>query len=428
MKALWKQEEALHPAFQRFHQCLADDWFLLPHEIRLQRAHATALHAAGILDDAERKAIHESLGSIAEEFSDAPAPNDESEDLHTWIEGKLTMLAGDAGRRIHTARSRNDQVATLLKLHVIESGAQLDTKLRSLIATLCERSLSWADLQFPLQTHAQFAAPGSVGSWSMRYATAFHRALERLAFHRRQWQRHCPLGCGAVAGSSIELDRTIQARELGFEQPSPNALDSTTTRDECLELLALAAHIALHLQSLATDVIGFAQTPFGWVRLPSGFATGSSMMPNKSNPDALELLRGEACALIANHEHAMLLVKGLPSGYNRDLQCIKPIVRDAAERLLGLTELADAFMKSLEFEPGRLAEAIGSGDIQATLRMERRVREGQTLRDAHHAEAEASHNGATFDPTLDATCYATTGSASPAEVRRTAKALLAALR
>lgn len=360
-------------------------------------------------------------------FGGAECPRSDAEDIHTWLEAQLVEQAGDAGRRIHTARSRNDQVATLLSMFMIDCGGQAAEAFAKLARTFCEQGKAWSELVFPLQTHCQFAAPGSVGFWSLRYATAFTRLHGRAKWLVGQWRRCCPLGSGAVAGSSIGIDRRIQARELGYDEPSLNALDSTSTRDECVEFLGLAAHAGLHLQSLATDVIAFSQTPFGWTQYPQEFGTGSSMMPNKCNPDAMELLRGEACALQAAQQHAMTLLKGLPSGYNRDLQCIKPIVRDTATQLVELCDMAVAFVGRLAFRADRLAELLTKGAIDATLRMERMVSSGAPLRDAHHAVAKEVREGAAPPAGVSAEAYQTIGSASPQETRRMADAILSEL-
>jgi argininosuccinate lyase len=264
----------------------------------------------------------------------------------------------------------------------------------------------------------------------LRYPAALLRARRHLDWCITHWTQECPLGSGAVAGSSIAIDRTIQAHDLGFEAPSPNALDSTSTRDECLDLLALGSKIAMHLQSLATDVIAFAQTPFGWVKYPAAFGAGSSMMPNKRNPDAMELMRGECCGVAAAHGQALMLLKGLPSGYNRDLQCIKPLVRDAAEKLTSHTEMATAFLAELEFNEEALKQSLRRGDIDATLRMEQKVAEGMPLRDAHKAIAKELAQRTTeaqAEPAFSADAYRTIGSASPAETRRVAEGLLSTL-
>jgi argininosuccinate lyase len=347
------------------------------------------------------------------------------------MEQALTQRAGAAGRKIHTARSRNDQVATLIRMFVRSAGQAFAAKLATLTEVLCTRADAWSGIPMPLQTHTQFAAPGNAGFWAMRYATGLDRVRRHVQYCVGEWGRFCPLGACAVAGSSIAIDRAIQARELGFEAPSPNALDSTSSRDECVEFLALAAQAALQLQSLATDLIGFGGTLHGWLRYPVDFATGSSMMPNKSNPDALELMRGEACALAAAHGHAVLLLKGLPSGYNRDLQCIKPLIRDAASRLEALCELAADFMERVDFDAARIRAAMQHGHIDATLRMEERVSRGEPLREAHHAvAADLRDRPSASDVDWSAAIerYATAGSASPVETRRAAKALLAELR
>jgi len=282
---------------------------------------------------------------------------------------------------------------------------------------------------FPLQTHAQFAMPGTVGFWVLRYAASANRTREHVRFFTDRWREFCPLGSAAAAGSSIPVDRRIQARELGFAQPSLNALASTSTRDECLEYLSLAAQIALHLQSIATDVIAFSQTPSGWTNYPKAFGTGSSMMPNKTNPDAMELLRGETCAVLAAHAEATMLLKGLPSGYNRDLQCIKPIVHRTAEKLSALLSMTTAFLEKLEFDRERLKVSLTLGNLDATLRMERLVKCGVPLREAHAKIAAELRDPGDEPSADDLNCHAyqTIGGASPTETRRVAEALLRAL-
>ncbi len=398
--------------------------------MKLQRVHAHALWGTGILTADELAELNRGLDAIAAEFESVPCPDSDAEDLHTWVEALLTEKAGPAGKKIHTARSRNDQVATLLKMYVIVAGEELSGRLRRLIGVTCQRAQDWADLVFPLHTHTQFAAPGSVGFWVLRYATAFDRIRRHVDFCVREWRRHCPLGAGAVAGSSIPIDRRLQAEGLGFDRPSPNALEATSTRDECVEMLALAAQVALHLQSLAADVILFSQTPLGWTRYPAPFGTGSSMMPNKQNPDAMELLRGHGTAVLSAHGQALTLLKGLCGGYNRDLQCIKPLVRQTVETLSVLCRLAEAFLEQLEFDRERITASLAEGGIGATLRMEQKVLEGLPLREAHHAVAADVRTGgeaALAGDVGSAARYQTIGSASPVETRRAAAELLRAL-
>jgi len=220
----------------------------------------------------------------------------------------------------------------------------------------------------------------------------------------------------------------VQARELGFAEPSLNALASTGTRDECVEYLSLTAQTSLHLQSFAADVIAFSQTPFGWANYPKAFGTGSSMMPNKTNPDAMELLRGESCAVLAAHAEATMLLKGLPTGYNRDMQCIKPIVHRTAEKLTALLGMTTAFLEKLEFDRERLKASLTLGNLEATLRMERLVTQGVPLRKAHAMVAiELVASAATKGGDGDCNSYQTIGGANPTETRRIAQALLAGL-
>jgi argininosuccinate lyase len=434
MKTLWKQQGSLHPTFAKINRSLEEDWFLLPFEIRLQLAHAAALKQAGIFNADECAAVEGALKQIAIDAlvqgTPGPPPTDSpAEDIHTWIEAELVERVGVIGKKIHTARSRNDQVATLLVLYAIDAGSKTVRAAQNLSLQLCEKAIDWAQLVFPLQTHCQFAAPGSVGFWALKHAAAFERVGNRLADSILAWKQTCPLGSGAVAGSSIPIDRNIQASLLGFEAPGNNALDATSTRDACLELLADAAHVALHLQSLATDVIAFAQTSLSWVAYPAAFGTGSSMMPNKSNPDAMELLRGECNAIVAAHNHALLIMKGLPSGYNRDLQCIKPVVQSAADKLIELIDMTACFVEALAFRPENLKASLQMGHIDATLRMEEKVQGGMAMRDAHHAVADDLNSGqAGCDVAALADQYQTIGSASPKETSRVANAMIQRMR
>jgi len=419
----------LNATFAPINASLSDDWFLLPYEIKLQRAHAKTLEAAGILTASERGEVDRALEQIESRFGQAPCPSSDAEDLHTWMEGAIVELIGETGARIHTARSRNDQVATLLLLYVVNKGEELGRQLASLTAVCCRRALEWRENVFPFQTHAQFAVPGTVGFWILRYAVSLDRIRQHAAYFTDRWQTFCPLGSGAAAGSSIPIDRRVQASELGFEQPSLNALASTSTRDECLEYLFLAAQTSLHLQSFAADVISFSQTPFAWTNYPRAFGTGSSMMPNKTNPDAMELLRGESCAILAALSQATMLLKGLPSGYNRDLQCIKPIVHRTAESLAALLRMTTAFLEQLQFDREKLRASLTLGNLDATLRMERLVAEGVPLRKAHAtvaAELRTASAAAASDD-LDCSAYQTIGSANPKETQRVAEAILAAL-
>ena len=423
----------MHPSLLALHRCLQADWFLVQQELRLQAAHATVLLEANVLQAQEHDRIQVALRDLTDEYATGPAPDSECEDLHTWVEFELVKRSGEAGKKIHTARSRNDQVATLLVMYLIDAAAQIGAHTASVTRSLCHQATRWSDTEFPLHTHTQFAAPGSVGAWFLRFAVPVERLRARLEAAVAMWQDSCPLGSGAVAGSSIPIDRHRQAALLGFRSPSLSALDATTSRDECVQFLGLLAHLAIHMQSFATDCILFAHPSLAWIEYPKAFATGSSMMPNKSNPDALELLRGESCALQAAHAQALLLLKGLPSGYNRDLQCIKPIVHAAATAVPRLLDLMRSFVDAVQFDHQRLAAALELNSIGATLAMEDLVRAGVPLRDAHHATADsiASGNSGSGNPGTaqirSANAYQTAGSASPAETRRVAAAIVARL-
>ena len=434
MPTLWRQTGTLHPAFERFHRCLADDWFLLPYELKLQAAHAKTLSAAEVLEPGELVLLLSALESLEAEWVGRPTPDVDDEDLHTWVENRLTEKVGTPGRKIHTARSRNDQVATLLELFR-RSTAGARAARAGLTASRHRRSPSGrstgADLQFPLQTHCPVRRTGQ--SWEAGRCvtpTAFERgSASRLALSLQSlWRASAALSDqGAVAGLvHARSTATIQAIAAGVRRARRRTRSTATSRrDEtrAVELLALAAHLAT-----APPVVGrptrsaFAQTPFSWL-LPvcrAASMTGSSMMPNKSNPDAAELLRGESNGLHGALVHALTLLKGLPSGYNRDLQALKPVIRDAMERAVDLVALALALVEAMRFDAERLAESMGQGNIGATLRMERRVLDGVPLREAHHAEAAATGS----DAPESSQRYVTLGAGSPVEVRRAAEALI----
>ncbi len=386
----------------------------------MQRAHVAALREAAILNDAERLAVLAALDDVERSFIAQDCPESSAEDLHTWIEGAVIERAGDAGRKLHTGRSRNDQIATLLKLYVIQSSSQIEAALREWVLTTTEKAIRWADVTAPMQTHAQFAAPGTMGFWILRYAVSAERIMRLFSTARDQWEEHCPLGSAAVAGTSIPIDRDIQAASLGFRRPSLNALDSTSTRDECLQLLAILTQLSLHYQSFAADLLGFSQTPFGWVAYPAAFASGSSMMPNKVNPDAMELLRGRCCSVQAAYVQLLLILKGLPSGYNRDLQCCKPIVHAAVQETLTLTGLLTAFLADLEWNEQALLAALSQGRMAATLEMERKVLQGMPMRIAHHEVAASVDQCGNEAQPNDVRKYRSAGSAHPDETRRIA--------
>ncbi len=404
---------------------MEEDWFLLPFELRLQRAHVVALHAAGIVSSGEKSALDAALDGVESDFVGRPCPETPAEDIHTWLETLVTEKAGEAGKKLHTGRSRNDQVATLLKLYTIDAGERIAEALAGLTRAFSNQAIAWAEVVAPMQTHAQFAAPGSMGFWSLRYAAAFRAARRILCGMMDIWRSECPLGSGAVAGSSIPIDRTIQAKELGFAGPSPNALYSTTSRDEILQVLSSCSQIALHLQSLAADVLAFCQTPFGWVNYPMAYGTGSSMMPNKANPDAMELLRGRGCAITSAYIEMTLLIKGTPSGYNRDLQQCKPLLSRTIDETLSLCGLAADFIGELSFREDRLRDAARAGSIGATLAMEALVTKGVPLRDAHRQVSDALAQGDACALAIDQ--YKTLGGAGPGETRRVAESFMSEL-
>jgi argininosuccinate lyase len=382
--------EPLDPEFERWQRSFAYDQRLLPYELAASRAHANALEHAGVLSSEELSEIVKALGEIARRAESDPAfLNDpEAEDVHHFVEKQLAVQIGATGYKLHTGRSRNEQIATDLRLFVRDS---IDT-LQNLIADWVEAILSRADAAgnaaMPAYTHLQPAEPVLVAHWLLAYVEMFLRDATRLADCRKR-ANLCPLGSGAVAGATLSLNRQAMAAELGFDGPTANSIDATSDRDFALEFVQTLSLLALHLSRWAGEMILFSTPAYGFVELPEPYSTGSSAMPQKKNPDLLELVRGKAARLMGCAVTLETLVKGLPLAYNKDLQETQEPVFNAADAIIAMLPLVTGFMNTVEFNDAKMNQAASSGFMNAWAAAAYLVERGVPSRLAHEAVGKA---------------------------------------
>ncbi len=359
-------------------------------DIAGSRAHAAMLGAQGILSAADAAAIDAGLAAVAEEYATGGVPEDLAlEDIHMTVETRLAALIGPVAGRLHTARSRNDQVATSFRLWVRDAIDAVDAGLAALTDALLARAEEHAATVMPGFTHLQVAQPVTLGHHLMAYVAMVARDRGRFADARARLNE-CPLGAAALAGTGFPIDRAATAAALGFDRPAANSLDSVSDRDFALEFLSVAALTGLHLSRLAEEIVVWASQPFGFVTLPDAFSTGSSIMPQKRNPDAAELVRGHSGRLIGCLTALMVTMKGLPLAYSKDMQDDKPPVFEAYDLLaLGLAAMT-GMVAALTFNPDRMRRAASAGFSTATDLADWLVRAADVpFREAHHITGRA---------------------------------------
>jgi len=359
------------------------DWRLAPFDIQQTRAHAAVLNRAGLLTDAELADVVSALDSLAQDVAAGrvlPDPSDE--DVHTAIERNLIERLGDLGGKLRAGRSRNDQVSTDFRLYLRDRARVIALAVTDLQQALLDQATAHIDTYSPGFTHLQHAQPVSFGHELAKHVHALGRDIERLADWDRRAARS-PLGAGALAGSSLGLDPQAVAAELGFDEALANSIDATSDRDWVAEFLFVAAMIGVHLSRLGEEVILMASREFGWARLHDSWSTGSSIMPQKKNPDVAELARGKSGRLIGNLTGLMATLKGLPFGYNRDLQEDKEPVFDSVEQLLLVLPAMTGMVATLQFDTARMAASAPEGFALATDIAEWLVRQGVPFREAH---------------------------------------------
>ncbi len=359
------------------------DWRLAPYDIAQTGAHARVLHAAGLLSDPELAEVTAALDALAVAVRDGsflPSPDDE--DVHTAIERGLIERLGDLGGKLRAGRSRNDQVATDFRLYLRASARAIAVAVTDLQFALLGQARTHVATHSPGFTHLQHAQPVSFGHELAKHVHALARDVERL----EDWDARAarsPLGAGALAGSSLGLDPQAVALDLGFTEALANSIDATSDRDWVAEFLFVAAMIGVHLSRLGEEVILMSSREFGWARLDDAWSTGSSIMPQKKNPDVAELARGKSGRLIGNLTGLLATLKGLPFGYNRDLQEDKEPAFDSVEQLLLVLPAMAGMIATLQFDVARMAASAPEGYALATDIAEWLVRSGVPFRNAH---------------------------------------------
>jgi argininosuccinate lyase len=371
------------PAAERFTASLGFDRRLAAYDLEGSGAWARALTGAGLLTSAERDAILKGLEAIGREIADGTFPfRPELEDIHMNIERRLAELIGPAGGKLHTGRSRNDQIALDERLYLKDVVGQLDRGLRDTQAALVERAAGAVDAPMPGYTHLQRAQPIVLGHHLLAYVFMLQRDRERFRACRDRADV-MPLGSGALAGAGFAIDREALARDLGFATVSANSLDAVSDRDYVLEFLAAAAITGVHLSRLAADLTLWATAEFGFVEFADAFATGSSIMPQKKNPDVAELIRGKSGRLSGNLVAVLTTMKGLPLAYNSDMQEDKEPFFDSADSLQAIFTVLPPLLGSLTFRTERMRQAAGEHFATATDLADYLVRQGVPFREAH---------------------------------------------
>jgi argininosuccinate lyase len=379
----------------RFSQSISFDWRLWEHDILGSMAHATMLEKAGILTKKELREIESTLTEIAEEIGAGKFVwKPELEDVHMNIEAELTRRRPVAGAKLHTGRSRNDQVALDMRMWLRDEIAALTSEIRALQAALVKLAAENEEVVIPGYTHLQRAQPVYFAHHLLAYVEMLERDRERLldCFYRTNV---CPLGSGAIAGSTLPLEREMVATALGFVDSdgaarlSQNSMDAVSDRDFAVEFCAGAALIAVHLSRLAEDVVLWATTEFQFIQIADAYTTGSSLMPQKKNPDVAELTRGKSGRVFGNLMALLTLLKGLPMTYNRDLQEDKERLFDSADTVRACARLMAGMLGHTTVNRKRCAEAAGDSALLATDLADYLVRKGTPFREAHHVVGAA---------------------------------------
>ena len=375
--------QPLDPEFERWQRSLPFDRQLIDEEVAASSAHARALGEAGVLSANELTAILGGLNTILAAAEKPEYLNDEeAEDIHHFVEKHLVELIGETGYKLHSGRSRNEQIATDLRLYVRKSIDELQALLLELLEVFVARAEKSGQSAMPAYTHLQAAEPVLVAHWLLAYSEMFLRDCDRLADCRRRLNQ-CPLGSGAIAGAPLPLDRKFIAQELAFTAPAANSMDATSDRDFAIEFAQVLSLMFMHLSRWAEEMVLFSSQEYGFVRLPESYATGSSAMPQKKNPDALELIRGKSARVLGNAVALLVTLKGLPLAYNKDLQETQEPVFLTAQTAIQSLKTAIGFMREVELDYDRMQSAAQTGFMNALAAATYLVHKGATFRKAH---------------------------------------------
>ncbi len=370
--------------FAEFNRSFGFDRRLFAADVRASVAHCEGLRGAGVLSAAEAEQIKNGLSTMLERAATDAGYFDQlpSEDVHSFIESRLIQLIGDAGRKLHTGRSRNDQVATAFRLWLRDEVDAISRLVHDAQGALIDLAEAHRGAVLPGYTHLQRAQPILFAHWCLAYFEMLSRDRERLAEVRGR-VNVLPLGSAALAGTSYPIDREAVARELGFDSIARNSLDAVSDRDFCIEFAAAASLVMLHLSRLAEDIIIYSTAEFGFLELSDAVATGSSLMPQKKNPDSMELVRGKAGRVFGHTMALLTVMKGLPLAYNKDMQEDKEAVFDTSQTVSDCLEVAATVLSNMRLNEERAREAATRGCMNATELADYLARKGMPFREAH---------------------------------------------
>ena len=371
------------PLLDAINRSINTDFRLWPHDIRLSRAWALGLWNAGVLTREESAALDAGLERVAARITAGAQPVATDEDIHTMIDRLLHEEAGTVASKLHTGRSRNDQVATATRLWTMDACAKLDSAVRGLQESLLQQAEGMQDAILPAYTHMQRAQPVSGAHWLLSHFWPLDRDRQRIANATRS-ASVLPLGSGAIAGCAFPVQRVLLKESLGFAAVSPNSIDATGDRDFVVETIFACAMLAAHCSRIAEDLIVYGSSEFGFVKFGDRFSTGSSMMPQKRNPDVFELARGSGSRMLGHLVTMLGTIKGLPSGYSKDLQDDKRVLFDSIETMMLVLPAMAGAIAELRFDRARMRSAVSSA-MMATDLADYLVRKGATFREAHHA-------------------------------------------
>ena len=403
-KKLWggRFEGKTDPGFAEFNNSFRFDRRLFEADVVASIAYSQALQGAGVLSAEEASQIRAALESILEQgcasesYLDDPA----AEDVHSFVEARLIDLTGGLGRKLHTGRSRNDQVATDFRLWMRKSIDELLSAVRDLQTSLLDFAEANRDVVIPGYTHSQRAQPILLAHWALAYFEMLARDRERLAEVRRR-VNVLPLGSAALAGTSFSIDREALAQALGFDEVSRNSLDAVSDRDFCVEFLSACSLIMVHLSRLAEDIILYATSEFGFFVLGDAIATGSSLMPQKKNPDSMELVRGKAGRVFGDLLAMLTMLKGLALAYNKDMQEDKEAVFDAFDTVQSSLIVTSTVMSNIDVNKDKAQTAATSGYMNATELADYLVRKGMPFREAHEVVGQLVRRAIELGKELD---------------------------
>ena len=383
MATMSRFAEPPHALFRRLNDSISFDWRLGPYDVEQSRAHAAMLAAQGIISEQDRDELHRGLEQIQSELSDGSFPfADGDEDIHMAIERRLMEIVGRVGGKLHTARSRNDQVATDVAMFVRAHAHDAQARITQLGRTIVELAAAHIDWPMPGYTHLQRAQPVYLSHHLLAYAWMLVRDRERFRAVSAATGK-LPLGAGALAGVNFDTDRSGVAAELGFAAVAENSIDAVSNRDFALDYLAAAATCATHLSRLGAEIVLWSTEEFGFCEVSDAWASGSSIMPQKKNPDAAELLRAKAPRVVAHLVALHGVLHGLPLTYNKDMQEDKEHLFDSADSLEVCLAAAEGMLGKISFDRGRLAQAASDEFLAATDIADLLVRRGVPFREAH---------------------------------------------